>query len=349
MRGGKLCVGIFLSCLLGTGIPLGIGLKVLSDRLPESSALAPALPAKVTPVYPAVLTGRPSVELGDFILSTMPDAASYSPNVPWHDWDWAASDEHIVWQPEFSRANKSDFLEEDDAEDVRRKGLVRINVLGDVSSILRETRQELGWDVSLSAPLSARAGAWEIILAPHECFSVPYKNCSYEIGPSLAHAGITADLKYVSQADAGYDYSYILHHADKADTLLIDHQRWGTGGDSQTISIMDSNEISDVPVEDGVAEKREGTNSVEQADIMHYSTQASEALKAVTGHIPEAKGKSCTLQISIDDRGNLAAIDALFIGNMGALCNAAIAVLEHESWPEPHHSLPVDFVVRVEG
>jgi len=141
----------------------------------------------------------------------------------------------------------------------------------------------------------------------------------------------------------------LLHHADKADTLLIDHQRWGTGGDSQTISIMDSNEISDVPVEDGVAEKREGTNSVEQAGIMHYSTQASEALKAVTGHIPEAKGKSCTLQISIDDRGNLAAIDALYIGNMGALCNAAIAVLEHESWPEPHHSLPVDFVVRVEG
>lgn len=342
MRGGKLCAGIFLSCLLGTGIPLGIGLKVLSDRLPESSALAPTLPAKVAPVYPAVLTGRPSVELGDFILSTMPDKEKGSSREDTWAWAWQSEAQHIAWSVELGPS----------ANATERVGVMRIHVLGEIATVLRETNQELGWDITLSASGNPKFGVEKIEFSPQDCFGIWNGACTFETLPSLAKVGITAHLQCIQHSVSGENATYLIHRDDKEDRLLSWEVTGGSGGYSQNWWVepfsvealsADCGEQDNSPLPEDIE-----MSSRNQPDIERYQTMANKALKALAARATETKGKHCTVRLVMDRWGaSLPVIDASKAGNDVPLCDDVLKVLDKVQWPESLSQTATVFEVTV--
>jgi len=344
MKVVKLCAGIFLSCLLGTGIPLGIGLKVLSDRLPESSAVAPAPPAKVTPVYPAVLTGRPSVELGDFILSTMPDRdgeATDDGQEQW-SWDWASEARHIAWSAELGPSTNA----------TERVGVMRIHVLGEIATELRETNQELGWDITLSASGNPKFGVQKIEFSPQDCFGIWNGACTFETLPSLEKAGITAHLQCIQHSVSGENATYLIHRDDKEDRLLSWEVTGGSGGYSQNWWIepfsvealsADCGEQDNSPLPEDIE-----MSSRNQPDIKRYQAMANEALQELAARAAEPKGKHCTVRVVMDRWGaSLPVIDASRAGNDVPLCDGVLKVLDKVQWPESLSQTATVFEVTV--
>ena len=339
MRGGKLCAGIFLSCLLGTGIPLGIGLKVLGDRLPESSSVASA------PVYPAVLTGRPSVELGDFILSMMPDRdgeAIDDGQTLW-PWDWASEARHIAWSAELGPS----------ADATERVGVMRIHVLDEIATVLRETNQELGWDITLSASGNPTFGVQKIEFSPQDCFGIWNGACAFETLPSLEKVGITAHLLCSQRSFHGENVTYLLQYQGKKSRLLSWEVNGGSGGYSQHWWV-------EAPGSEGLAEDCGKTDNFpfdddelimgerNRADIERYQAMANEALKEIAARASETKGRHCAVRLMMDKDGvSLPVIDASRAGNDVPLCDDVLKVLDKVQWPESLSQTATVFEVTV--
>lgn len=344
MKGKKLCVGLFLSCLLGTAIPVSIGIKVLSDRLvlaplSESSAKPQS---KLKPVYPAVLTGRPSTELGDFILSAMPDKGNVN-NAGW-SWNWQSESERIAWSPELDASS----------DDTSRVGVMRIHVLGDTANVLRETNQELGWDVALATPTNPTLGPQKIAFSPQECFGFLNDGCTFDTLPSLVHAGINAHAQCIHHTFQGENATYLIHHEDKEDRLLSWEVVGGSGGYSQRWWLekpsaeavqADCGDTYNAPSPEELV-----MHARNRPDIERYKAAAENALKDIASRVPESKGKRCVMRL-VMEKGLIMprVIDVSRVGNMAPLCDEAVNALSTAAWPDSvSHSITV-VDINIEG
>ena len=320
MQRRRLYAGIFLSCLLGTGIPRSIGLKALFIH----SAAADTTSVPLKPVYPAVLMGRPRLELGEFILSAMPENGDVD-SAGW-PWGWQSEAPSIAWHAELSEEEGG----------IKREGIMRLSVMGDVATGSRETAQELGWDVVLSSTGNVAFGAERVSFEPHDCFDVMGGECTFNSLPSLKNAGITAHLQCFSHSVLGERAVYLIQHEKRAPLLLSWETMRGSDGDSQhwwlerpSPEALNTNchDSSTRPLPDEFI-----MTARHQADIERYQRMAFEALNHNAAAFSGMYGQQCLIKLMVSD-GSSRLIDASAEHNSMPLCDAVLGILADIDWP----------------
>lgn len=180
------------------------------------------------PVYPPLLSKAPNIELGEAVKFLIPDAGIgiY--------WDWRSNDGKILWLD-------NGFVEQRGV--TTRKGLMRINVLGVHSTVLREVKEELGWYVEMSTRDPAKFGPTKIMLEAglgpgKQCFGSTNDGCDFETLPSLKKAGLDAQLLCAEDKLQENIKGYRINAPGKKETLLLEQNGWGSGGRSTSIYIL---------------------------------------------------------------------------------------------------------------
>ena len=137
-------------------------------------------------VYQAAdLAGLKSYELGELVALLLPEdrAAAYG-------WD-AHVDDDIRWL--------TDGWAEDQENEGRlvRVGLARVNVLGQVSTVLRQHREELPWTIRYASLGNPALGVETIEITPgtpdRMCWGTLYDGCTFRPQKSLKHAGLSVE------------------------------------------------------------------------------------------------------------------------------------------------------------
>ncbi|HEM7873900.1 TPA: hypothetical protein U2L31_000213 [Burkholderia contaminans] len=169
------------------------------------------------------------------ILSLMPQ-----PDEPKIGWDWKA-DSPIQWQ--------DGYTQNPGAVRSYRNGVLRVNVMGEVSTVLRQRTDELGWTITLYTDAPPKFGPDSISIAPGltdsgACFGTLYDGCDFNPLPSLKQVGIHAKL--ICQFDESgrtnpnndnFTRTYSVHAAGKAPSLLQWQKSSGSGGSSTSITL----------------------------------------------------------------------------------------------------------------
>ncbi|USX08239.1 hypothetical protein [Paraburkholderia fungorum] len=195
-----------------------------------------ATAAPTTGIYPESLQGTASFELGSVILALMP-----SPNQQQIGWDWQA-DSPIQWQ--------NGYTLNPGATRSYRNGVLRINVMGDVSTVLRQRTDELGWTVTLYTDAPPKFGPDSISFEPgltgrDACFGTLYDGCDFNPLPSLQHAKINARLLCQfdesgrpNPSNANFTRTYRVSAEGKAPTLMQWQRSSGSGGSTSTVTLL---------------------------------------------------------------------------------------------------------------
>jgi hypothetical protein len=208
------------------------------------------------------LNGYRSFELGEAILLFMPNK-NESVN-----WDYRI-DSPAIWLTEgyTETGNYEKFTEK-----AFRKGLMRINVDGVQSTILRKTKEELAWRVRYTTTNDAKFGVESIELSidggvnddRESCFGNLYSNCVFNPEKSMLKAGIQFKKVCENPLIGGSNYiGYELTHPDKTKTLIRTMYGSGSGGAESSLEIYFSKKAKDLCkdyseeiAEDAKAEKK---------------------------------------------------------------------------------------------
>ncbi|MGP8439959.1 hypothetical protein ACT2FY_32330 [Paraburkholderia fungorum] len=187
-------------------------------------------------VFPQSLQGTQSNELGAVVLALMPP-----PGQQRIGWDWQA-DSPIQWQ--------NGYTQNPGATRSYRNGVLRINVMGNVSTVLRQHTDELGWTVTLYTDAPAKFGPDSIAVQPGlpdggQCFGTLYGGCTFNPLPSLKQAGITAKPLCAfdwqgrpTKSNGNFTRTYAVSAAGKAPALLQWMESEGSGGASTTLTLL---------------------------------------------------------------------------------------------------------------
>lgn len=319
---GKFLAG-FLGCFFGVSASIGgVAWYLYADHK--------EIPKKAD-VYPSALNSQPSLEIGEFILEVMGSKKSI-----W-DWNWK-SNSNIVWQDGISYGESVSY----------RSGSVRINVLGNVSTVLKEREKELGWDISLmTGDMPAKFGPEIISLEPSDCFGTGYGGCTFDPLPSLDKQKITHNLVCsFSTGMGGRKSTYALHSTSKNDVAMTVGYNVGSGGENNFLSFWqgdlakaikvcdaDAKEYMPSTVNDIAFEDQASTNK-------EYTRTVQEALKE-TRNTGLDKGKSCEFYLVVNEYGTSV---SGFAGGEGAdesLCSDSLNVLLKTSFPKSTVDKPV--------
>lgn len=105
---------------------------------------------------------------------------------PYFPWDTMAISD-IIWNPEGIRYQDSMAY---------RNGAVRINILGQVSTVLKAQVVELAWKLSYFTHSNPGFGATQVVMSAggsgegNACFGVGNTMCSFDIEASLEESGL---------------------------------------------------------------------------------------------------------------------------------------------------------------
>ena len=172
------------------------------------------------PIYPAQIDATPSLELGQLIYMLMPE-----PNQS-IGWDWAV-DSSIIWIDEgYINSNDNSI----------RRGIVRVNVVGKKSTVLRRKKEELGWTVTLFSSTLPKFGPDKILIEPglkddFACFGSLFDGCEFDPLPSLKNAGI--NIEFIckdTDSEANFEKIYKLNAPKKLPIFIKWTRSEGSGG-----------------------------------------------------------------------------------------------------------------------
>ncbi len=178
----------------------------------------------------AILKAK-SYELGQAILFFMPDRQQTRIG-----WDHRANSA-IRWldSPYISEKRPNG------GEVFIRRGLLRVNVQGKLSTVLRQRKQELWWTVRLQTLQGPHLGVQEIGLEPgtpsEPCFGHLYTGCAFKALPSLSAAGITWKEVCKSNQFGDQQLGYLLSHPLRAKTQVAISTSGGSGGRATWITL----------------------------------------------------------------------------------------------------------------
>ena len=200
------------------------GKIVLQDVMTEQK---PGLPALAP--YPASLERLPQLELGTAVLQFMPLAGSEL-----IDWSFNA-DGPVAWQTE-------GYASDIHGDRSSRKGLLRVHVLGTFSTVLRQVKNELAWNLQYTTTDNAKWGPQSIELSPGVddeggCFGSLYSGCAFDPRPSLTQAGIAYSVVCPSSSEANGATVFTLSYPGRARMLLIWSTSTGSGGESSFLTM----------------------------------------------------------------------------------------------------------------
>jgi hypothetical protein len=136
---------------------------------------APAVKAALPP-DPESVAPLPRFELGEALALFMPASGGGI------EWEFNAT-APVFW--------KTDGFETSASESGwRRVGLLRVDVLGTVSTVLRQVKHELAWEVVYATEAQSKFGVETITLQPLDCFGTTNTGCTFDPRPSMKKAGI---------------------------------------------------------------------------------------------------------------------------------------------------------------
>ncbi|SAL87418.1 hypothetical protein AWB74_08106 [Caballeronia arvi] len=122
-----------------------------------------------------------------------------------------------------------------------RHGLVRVNVMGIPSTVLRKKKEELGWSVTMQTVLPPKFGPQTIEIVPgfdgKLCFGSLYEVCQFDPLPSLKQASVQAALLCKEGYPGNETRVFRLSAAGKQDATLVVMDSGGSGGSSTTLTL----------------------------------------------------------------------------------------------------------------
>ncbi|MDO8754134.1 MAG: hypothetical protein Q7J80_09610 [Anaerolineales bacterium] len=158
-------------------------------------------------VHPPSAKKLPSIELGQALLLFMPDEAS-----KFVGWDFR-SEAQIVWLSDGYETRKDEKTQNTSV----RHGLMRINVNGKKSTVLKKKKNELAWRVEYESNNPPKLGIETITLGPgtptETCFGELYSGCAFDPIPSIKASGIKVKVlcggkHQISPIDIGLELSH---------------------------------------------------------------------------------------------------------------------------------------------
>lgn len=184
--------------------------------------------AEKLPVLPN-MQGYGTYEFGFLVKKLMPV------NHVW--WDHLANDKNIKWL----MSGSQEVINYDGSVKSSRQGLVRINVLGSVPTILKNRKYELPWTITYQGG-QQKFGVKSVLLEPGDnvngCFSYPTSNCSFEHIPSLKKQGISTKKVCLDKTKNSLSYeAYQLSMPGKKTTYLYKVNNVGSAGDSTSFEL----------------------------------------------------------------------------------------------------------------
>ena len=272
-------------------------------------------------VYPSSLNAQPSSELGDLVLDIM----ELEKERWW--WNWK-SNANIIWQDGISY----------DSDSPTRAGVVRVNVLGSISKVLKEKEVELGWSIVLkSTDMSAKFGPDTLELSPADCAGVEYDGCVFDPLPSLDRAHIRHRLACHIEGVGQSKEVYVLESPAKDSMLMTLEHNFGSWGEGAFLSFAPGTadtapNVCEADLAYRLDEEHIATVSQSSPDRTYDAVAAEAIAKVVT---EKGAGKSCSLTVAITEYGQVFYLAAEPSGD-APLCDSAMNVLMNTYFPEPH-------------
>lgn len=187
-------------------------------------------------VYPPEIGSKKSFEIAEIIELFMQPKGNY-----YFPWDYM-SDSNITWI--------TDGIDSNFNGDSYRVGALRINILGDISTILKNKVYELGWLVEYSTKKSPKWGAEMVSLKPGGnsgdfiCFGSRFTQCDFDIKNSLESSNL--ELERICEASS-FKYSDVYRITKNGKEALIAtlNTDGGSGGaSSELILEVDKGDIA---------------------------------------------------------------------------------------------------------
>lgn len=194
-------------------------LKIVQNVNTDATVETPTL----TP-FPSSTESLPRMELGNAIKMFMP------PKDKGIDWEFNVNGP-IAWMTEGYETVTNQSR-------AQRSGLMRIDVLGKISTVLRKSKHELAWSVTYAAGSSIpKFGVETITFSPDNCFGTMYDGCMFDPRPSMIRAGISFTER-CSRGHAGNGVSvYILAFPARTPMQLLWTNSEGSGGGSSWLEM----------------------------------------------------------------------------------------------------------------
>lgn len=190
-------------------------------------------------VFPKELEETKSIEIGELILILLPDQGDALVG-----WDHRTKSP-IRWITAGYETHKIDNGE----SLYYRDGIVRTNIGGISSKILRQDKVELGWTVSYINKSNPKFGVENIDLRPGTpkdvCFGTTQYGCYFDAPlKSLAAASVSVKLICTKSLGSEIVSAYELSHPNKRSTVLRWTTSGGSGGKSSDLSLLLTDDAS---------------------------------------------------------------------------------------------------------
>lgn len=177
-------------------------------------------------VYPESLQSKDSYEISTLIENIMqPEGNS---NFPWTH----MSDSEIVWVTE--------GIEHSNGVNTR-VGRLRVNINGEISTVLKKKLRELGWSIMFFTKDVPKWGADLVALLPgmsdgQLCFGSSYKMCKFDIEDSLKKSSLEYE-KPCSKGSPHHPNVYLIRKKEKQPITAFLHTEGGSGGSYTMLQI----------------------------------------------------------------------------------------------------------------
>ena len=169
------------------------------------------------------MQGYLSYELGDLVKSLMLDK-----NQEFLDWDHRANDEKVYWVTQGFNETYDSYNNQYRSN---RDGLVRVHLLGERVSELRDRKYEVPWKISFVGG-AAKFGVNSMMIQPlgdFQTFNDPL--------PSLKKAGVKYDLVCQKTQFGDHINHYKVNARGKQEMYLLDIESGGSGGSSRWLEL----------------------------------------------------------------------------------------------------------------
>lgn len=187
-------------------------------------------------VIPPEIGKTKSVELGSLLLALMPDLNTEI------DWGWGLKT-NVVW------IDNGYQTEKDNSH--LRTGLARVNVKGEISTVLMRERHEIGWTVTLSSDVPAKSGPQAVTISAGLkrdliCFGTLYTGCSFSVLTSLQDARINAQAVCEVERTGMRAVIYSVSAKGKQPAVLVEKTSFGSGGAATQVTLWFTGDVNSV-------------------------------------------------------------------------------------------------------
>lgn len=188
-------------------------------------------------VTPSDLQNKNSYEIAELMGHLMQPRGEQA----YFPWDTMANSD-IIWTPEGIRYQDGTAY---------RNGIARVNILGEVSTVLKGQVEELAWSLTLVTNSNPGFGATHVALeaggsGDNICFGVGNTMCSFDVEESLKESGFDYTKgKICAPNSQTFLELYTVHQEGYQEMHVVLETNAGSGGASTTmLMLMDESLIN---------------------------------------------------------------------------------------------------------